>query len=382
MTTVQADGLCVATPTGSTAYSLSAGGSLVHPEIPAILISPICPHTLSFRPMLLPDSMELRICVPYNSRSTAWASFDGRGRVELKQGDHIKITASKYPFPTVCADKQSTDWFHSISRTLKWNERQRQKSFVVVEEGPAKTSRLRRAGLNPSIDGSLTSEPLEEEAEESDEEITQDDDKFDIDDFSTDTPSNEPNAGNLDGDKQNTVEFTHATKVREVALQTDSEFEVALSQGLTTRFSGSARSRSRSKSGLRSGVDTPGRFAGPTHLPPHLSHHYHSAFTSDIPSPTPSESDDDSLLNMDRAQRGARDDLHSAQQYFSSRSRIPRDRDIEDNLQTPTIPDSVSDRGGNAQSKANSREDDRHPRAFAVWGNDETDSGTSDSDPS
>ncbi|CAO1622110.1 unnamed protein product [Jaminaea pallidilutea] len=134
MTTAQADGLCISTPTGSTAYSLSAGGSLVHPEIPAILITPICPHTLSFRPMLLPDSMELRIAVPYNSRSTAWASFDGRGRVELKQGDHIKVTASRYPFPTICSENQSTDWFQSISRTLKWNERQRQKSFVVVEE--------------------------------------------------------------------------------------------------------------------------------------------------------------------------------------------------------------------------------------------------------
>jgi hypothetical protein len=64
---------------------LSAGGSLVHPEIPAILITPIAPHTLSFRPMLLPDSMEVRVCVPFNSRSTAWASFDGRGRVELKR---------------------------------------------------------------------------------------------------------------------------------------------------------------------------------------------------------------------------------------------------------------------------------------------------------
>lgn len=85
LTTVQADGLTVSTPTGSTAYSLSAGGSLTHPGIPAILITPICPHTLSFRPMLLPDGMELRVCVPYNSRSTAWASFDGRGRVELKR---------------------------------------------------------------------------------------------------------------------------------------------------------------------------------------------------------------------------------------------------------------------------------------------------------
>ena len=139
MTTAQADGLCISTPTGSTAYSLSAGGSLVHPEIPAILITPICPHTLSFRPMLLPDSMELRIAVPYNSRSTAWASFDGRGRVELKQGDHIKVTASRYPFPTVCNETQSVDWFKSISRTLKWNERQRQKSFVVVEEGRSKS---------------------------------------------------------------------------------------------------------------------------------------------------------------------------------------------------------------------------------------------------
>ncbi|EGG08099.1 uncharacterized protein MELLADRAFT_35211, partial [Melampsora larici-populina 98AG31] len=129
MTTVQADGLTVSTPTGSTAYSLSAGGSLVHPEVPALLITPICPHTLSFRPMLLPESIDLRICVPYSSRSTAWASFDGRGRIELRQGDHIKVTASAYPFPTVCADNQSTDWFHAISRTLKWNERERQKSF-------------------------------------------------------------------------------------------------------------------------------------------------------------------------------------------------------------------------------------------------------------
>ncbi|KAL0081409.1 ATP-NAD kinase-like domain-containing protein, partial [Phycomyces blakesleeanus] len=133
LTTVQADGLAISTPTGSTAYSLSAGGSLTHPEIRATLITPICPHTLSFRPTLVPDSMELRICVPYNSRNTAWASFDGRGRVELRQGDHIKVTASKYPFPTVCKDDQATDWFNSLSNCLHWNKRQRQKSFAVVE---------------------------------------------------------------------------------------------------------------------------------------------------------------------------------------------------------------------------------------------------------
>ncbi|KAG8213760.1 hypothetical protein J3R82DRAFT_10469 [Butyriboletus roseoflavus] len=386
MTTVQADGLCVATPTGSTAYSLSAGGSLVHPEIPAILISPICPHTLSFRPMLLPDSMELRICVPYNSRSTAWASFDGRGRVELKQGDHIKISASKYPFPTVCADKQSTDWFHSISRTLKWNERQRQKSFVVVEEGPAKTSRARRTTFSSAVDGSLASEPLEEV--ESDEEVVEEDDTFDIDDSSTDALNDEQNAAIHIQNAQSTVEFPlRATKAREVASQTDSGLEMAaaaLRHNLTPRFSRSVRSRSRSKSGLRSGVDTPGRFAGPAHSPPHLPDHYHSAFTSDIPSPTISDSSDDSLSNMDHVQRGARDDIHSTQQYFSGRSRIPRDRDFDDNLQTPTIPDSVSDRRTHPHPKmsSNDSEDDhQNRRTFAVWGNDETDSGTSDSDP-
>jgi NAD kinase len=73
---------------------LSAGGSLVHPEIPAMLITPICPHTLSFRPMLLPDTMELRICVPYTSRSTAWASFDGRGRVELRRKQPLQLEST------------------------------------------------------------------------------------------------------------------------------------------------------------------------------------------------------------------------------------------------------------------------------------------------
>ncbi|KAF1946016.1 ATP-NAD kinase [Clathrospora elynae] len=121
LTVVQADGCIFSTPTGSTAYSLSAGGSLVHPDIPAILLTPICPHTLSFRPMLLNDSMLLRIAVPAKSRATAYCAFDGKGRVELRQGDHVTIAASQYPFPTVLS--QPTEWFDSISRTLRWNSR-------------------------------------------------------------------------------------------------------------------------------------------------------------------------------------------------------------------------------------------------------------------
>ncbi|CUS14154.1 unnamed protein product [Tuber aestivum] len=121
LTVVQADGCIFSTPTGSTAYSLSAGGSLVHPDIPAILLTPICPHTLSFRPMLLNDSMLLRISVPKSSRATAWCAFDGKGRIELKQGDHVTIAASQYPFPTVLS--APNEWIDSVSRTLRWNTR-------------------------------------------------------------------------------------------------------------------------------------------------------------------------------------------------------------------------------------------------------------------
>jgi NAD+ kinase len=121
LTVVQADGCIFSTPTGSTAYSLSAGGSLVHPDIPAILLTPICPHTLSFRPMLLRDSMALRVAIPRNSRATAYAAFDGKGRVELRQGDYVTIAASQYPFPTVVS--RDLEWIDSISRTLRWNTR-------------------------------------------------------------------------------------------------------------------------------------------------------------------------------------------------------------------------------------------------------------------
>jgi NAD+ kinase len=121
LTVVQADGCIFSTPTGSTAYSLSAGGSLVHPDIPAILLTPICPHTLSFRPMVLSDTMALRVAIPRGSRATAYCAFDGKGRVELRQGDHVTISASQYPFPTVT--RTDTEWFDSVSRTLRWNTR-------------------------------------------------------------------------------------------------------------------------------------------------------------------------------------------------------------------------------------------------------------------
>lgn len=85
LTTVQADGLCIATATGSTAYSLSAGGTLTHPDMQCTLVTPICPHTLSFRPMLLPSAISIRIFVPFGSRHSAYCRFDGRDMIELKR---------------------------------------------------------------------------------------------------------------------------------------------------------------------------------------------------------------------------------------------------------------------------------------------------------
>ncbi|KAJ9241061.1 hypothetical protein DTO169E5_3756 [Paecilomyces variotii] len=134
LTVVQADGCIFSTPTGSTAYSLSAGGSLIHPSIPGILLTPICPHTLSFRPMVLSDTMLLRIAVPIGSRSTAYCSFDGKGRVELRQGDYVTVEASQYPFPTVVSS--NNEWFESVRRALRWNTRGAvQKSWSGGAEG-------------------------------------------------------------------------------------------------------------------------------------------------------------------------------------------------------------------------------------------------------
>ncbi|KAM0345209.1 hypothetical protein ACHAPU_006846 [Fusarium lateritium] len=134
-TSVLADGICVSTPTGSTAYNLAAGGSLCHPENPVMLVTSICAHTLSFRPIILPDTIVLRVGVPYSARTASWASFDGRERVELKPGDYVTISASRFPFASVQAEgRRSEDWVNSISGKLGWNTRQKQKSYKEWEK--------------------------------------------------------------------------------------------------------------------------------------------------------------------------------------------------------------------------------------------------------
>uniref|UniRef100_A0A667XY02 NAD(+) kinase n=1 Tax=Myripristis murdjan TaxID=586833 RepID=A0A667XY02_9TELE len=126
ITSVQGDGVIVSTPTGSTAYAAAAGASMIHPNVPAIMVTPICPHSLSFRPIVVPAGVELMITLSPDARNTAWVSFDGRKRQEIHHGDCIKITTSCYPVPSICCHDLVYDWFESLAQCLHWNVRKRQ----------------------------------------------------------------------------------------------------------------------------------------------------------------------------------------------------------------------------------------------------------------
>lgn len=163
LTRISADGIILSTPTGSTAYSLSAGGSLVHPDIPAILLTPICPHTLSFRPMLLNDDMALKVAIPSTGRGGAFVSFDGKGRVELGRGDEVVVRASQYPFPTIIS--QPLEWFDSISRTLRWNTRAAEQKGWAGDEEPQFGAVERVASKGPEFDIDFDEDVGEEDEE-------------------------------------------------------------------------------------------------------------------------------------------------------------------------------------------------------------------------
>jgi len=136
ITTVQADGIIVATATGSTAYSLSSGGSLVHPLLPALLFTPICPHSLSFRPVVLPSSCTLKVMIPPTSHCSTSISFDGRNRQELHPGDGVLLRISEWPVATISKTDQIGEWFSSLAQHLNWNKRviQKPKETSVKEE--------------------------------------------------------------------------------------------------------------------------------------------------------------------------------------------------------------------------------------------------------
>jgi len=101
LTEAVSDGLIVGTPTGSTAYSLSSGGPIVHPMVRTILLTPICPRSLSFRPLLLPGSSDVQLRVHANSRAPAEVSMDGQEARTLHPGESVKIHVSRWPVPCI-----------------------------------------------------------------------------------------------------------------------------------------------------------------------------------------------------------------------------------------------------------------------------------------
>jgi len=127
VTTVQADGLIISSPTGSTAYSVSAGGSLIAPNVPCIGLTPICPHTLSFRPVVLADSSVIHVTVHRNARTLPKISLDGKFPLEMERGDIVQIQSSQYPVPTFKLDEFQHEWWDGLVTKFNWNVRDLQK---------------------------------------------------------------------------------------------------------------------------------------------------------------------------------------------------------------------------------------------------------------
>jgi len=117
LTTLRADGLIVATPTGSTAYSLSAGGPIIYPTLHCFVVTPICPHTLSNRPIALPDTVVVTVCLTSQSEDVS-LTLDGQIGFPLIPNDVVEIRKSRYKMKLI---KHPSKSYYEILRTkLKW----------------------------------------------------------------------------------------------------------------------------------------------------------------------------------------------------------------------------------------------------------------------
>lgn len=118
VTTFRADGLIVSTPTGSTAHSLSAGGPVLYPTVESFLMTPICPHTLTSRPLVLPDDFILEAII--KSGDNVYLTLDGQEGFPLKLNDRIKI--KKADFTTKLVQLHDRDYFYILRSKMKWGE--------------------------------------------------------------------------------------------------------------------------------------------------------------------------------------------------------------------------------------------------------------------
>jgi len=117
--TQRANGMIVSTPTGSTAYSLSAGGPILHPSLNAVTVVPICPHTLSHRPIVVSAESEIEILLCESRDVNARVSFDGQANVNLRAGDRIIIR--QHPNKLLLIHPESYDYYHILRSKLGWS---------------------------------------------------------------------------------------------------------------------------------------------------------------------------------------------------------------------------------------------------------------------
>lgn len=117
---VRADGLIVATPTGSTAYNLAAGGPIVHPAMDAILVTPIAPHTLTNRPIVIPASHQVRVRSASGAHEV-YVTVDGQSGFRLGPDEEVRMSRAPRPLRLVRASARS--YFEVLRQKLKWNER-------------------------------------------------------------------------------------------------------------------------------------------------------------------------------------------------------------------------------------------------------------------
>jgi len=115
----RADGLIVASPTGSTAYSLSAGGPIVHPAVESFVITPICPHMLSDRPLVIRDSSSIEMKLSADTESV-FLTLDGQRGIPLQSADHVRISRAKEPLKLIQPPKKS--YFEILRSKLKWGD--------------------------------------------------------------------------------------------------------------------------------------------------------------------------------------------------------------------------------------------------------------------
>jgi NAD+ kinase len=121
LTTFKADGLIVSTPTGSTGYSLSAGGPIIHPLMSCIAITPICPHTLTNRPIVVTDDSIISITIASTFDEKVYLTLDGQVGFKLMPGDTIEVRRALNTTSLVMS--KDRDYFEILRTKLKWGER-------------------------------------------------------------------------------------------------------------------------------------------------------------------------------------------------------------------------------------------------------------------